>query len=229
MLTNKKSNTYISVTSGVLAAIMVFAFLTYSRASDRRLLASQVAAVKDPVKVVVAARNLNKGKLIGREDVELALIPKAYLTAGAISDKSQVIGRESVSEIFKKEPISSKRISGSSSRRASTIISKGKVALAIGTDEIAGVADGIRPGDKVNVFVTDAEKEETRLLYAAVPVVGIGGIYPFSSNEKDDEKEGALSTVAGTTVVLEVSPKEAEALTEASEKGKVRLALNAAK
>lgn len=228
MFFNRSNNSVIALGAGLCAAIMTIAFFASVRASDRRTLAYELAAAKNPVPVVVAKRNIGAGTLIGRGDVAYKKIPKAYLPEDFISREARIIGRETVSEIFAGEVIVDKRVSGNDSRRASNAIGPGKVALAIGTDEEAGVAGGVRAGDRVDAFVTDEENGQTRLLLRNVRALGVGGIYPYSSHEPPDKKTDLSQTSVGAmTVVLEVTSTQAAKLTQASETGKVRLALRA--
>ena len=217
--------------AAICAGLMVFAFLLSTRAADRKALAYQLASARNPTPVVFAARNLSKGTLIEQEDVTYREVPVAYLAAGVIKKKSLVVGREAVSEIFAGEAILSQRISGNVSRRASTSIRAGRVGFAVGTDEITGVAGAIRAGDRVDVLVTEEEGGETRLFLANARVLGIGGVYPFTSRDNKGETQEAagLSATDGTTVVLELTPSQAGRLTQASEAGKVRLVLRAAR
>lgn len=229
MVLTRANSSVLAIAAAISAGLMTVAFLTVTRASDRRALEYQLAAARNPVPVVVAARNIAPGTLISHEDVALKQVPKPYLPSGFIEDRGHVIGREAVSEIFAGEAILGTRVTGAASRRAANSIRAGCVALAIGTDEIAGVAGGVRAGDRVDVFITDEETRRTTLLLEDNRVLGIGGLYPFgpepAAGHGSDNAGQAAAT--GTTVVLELTPTQAGKLTQATETGKVRLALRA--
>ena len=227
----KSSHPAIAIVTGILAAVLAFTFLTTARSLDRRQLNYRLAGLTDKVAVVVATRNLMRGTLIGSSDVKTASAPRAFLVSGYVGRKELVVGRETVSDIFAGEAVSSKRISGRVSRRASLGIRTGRVALAVGIDEIAGVSGAVRAGDKVDIFSTDGDGGFTDLLFERVPVIGVGGVYPFSPDNAPSQGSKDLSTVTlpGTTVVLELTPDQAGKVTQASENGKLRLALRSFK
>lgn len=230
MILKPANNPMLAAGAAICAGLMTIAFIITTRAADRRALAYQLAAARNPVPVVVALRNIAPGALINQEDVGYKEMPQAYVAAGFIGRKARVIGREAVSEIFAGEVVLAARVTGAMSRRAASVIKVGRVALAVGTDEIAGVAGGVRAGDRVEVFVTDEENGRTALFLNDARVLGIGGIYPFSPREPAVHGDDVPSqtTVAGTTVVLELTPAQAGKLTQATETGKVRLALKGA-
>ncbi|MDP1808224.1 MAG: Flp pilus assembly protein CpaB [Actinomycetota bacterium] len=229
MFLNRTNNSVLAISAAIGAGLMTIAFLAATRASDRRALEYQLAAARNPVSVVVAIRSIAPGTLISDEDVGYKRVPRAYLAAGFVGHKGRVIGREAVSEIFAGEAILATRVTGAASRRAANSIRAGYVALAVGTDEIAGVAGGVRAGDRVDVFVTDEETHRTSLFLGDNRVLGIGGLYPFgpppAAGQGGDNANQAV--VTGTTVVLELTPTQAGKLTQATEIGKVRLALRA--
>lgn len=179
----------------------------------------------------MATRNLIRGTMIGPSDVRTASAPRAFLVSGYVGRKELVVGREAVSDIFAGEAVSSRRISGGVSRRASLGIKAGKVALAVGADEIAGVSGAVRAGDKVDILSTDSEGGLTELLFERVPVLGLGGVYPFSpdSDSEEEKRDMSSTTAPGATVILELTPDQAGKVTQASENGKLRLALRSLK
>ena len=221
---SESSRSIASVAAAALAAFLAFTFIFTTRAVDRNRLEYELAAAKNPVTALLAGRDIPKGTRITGRDIRVARVPKAYLVEDALGSKRQVLGREAVTEIFAGEEISARRLSRGRSRRASTGIGPGRVALAVGTDEIAGVAGAIRTGDRVDVFATDEERARTILLFERVRVLGIGGLYPYAAPGTDGGNNGPVPA-AGTTVVLELTPGQAVKLTHASETGKLRLAL----
>lgn len=226
-----RSYSFISIASGVLAVLLTFAYLSLSRAADKQRLATEISAIKTTDPVVVATRDIRRGARLTKQDIGMREIPSAYIAAGSINDERLALGREALVAIYSGEPVSSKRISGSKSERASAHLRAGKVALAIGTDEISGVAGGIRPGDKVDIFATEQEGGQTRLIHEDVLAVGVGGVYPYGLEETSGDDMNGINRYAGNgaTVILELSRAAARKLTQASENGKLRLALRAAK
>jgi pilus assembly protein CpaB len=204
-----------------------FTYLSTMRAADKRQAETELAAVTQTVRAIVSTRDLPRGTRISKNDIKQLESVQAYLPNDVILNSNQAIGHETVADIFAGEPLVSRRLSGHKANRASSMIRSGRLALAVGVDEVAGVAGGIRPGDWVDVFVSEAEGGRTRRLFRGVRVLGIAGRYPFT--EVDEIKDGMTEPElnAGAAVVLELRPSEASELTAASQNGDIRLALRA--
>jgi pilus assembly protein CpaB len=224
MAYGRPTNLLTAVLSGTLAVVLAFTYLTLTRAADRREVAIQVAAVREPVRVVLAKRDISEGRIISKADLKWGSVPRAYLPDDVVRHKKLVLGREALSDIYGGEQISPRRIDRSISRRASVKVRPGRVGLAVGIDEVSGVAGGVRPGDRVDLLVTAEEGGRTSVLYEKIEVLGVGGTYPFSQSE-DPESDLYAASSSGTAVVLELTPHQARRVTEATEAGKVRLAL----
>jgi pilus assembly protein CpaB len=224
MAYGRPTNLWTAVVSGALAVVLVFTYLSLTRAADRREVAMQVAAVREPVKVVLAKRDIAKGRIISKGDLKWGAIPLAYLPNDVVQEKALVVGREALSDIYGGEQISPRRVAGAASQRASTVIRPGRVGLAVAVDEVSGVAGAVRPGDRVDILVTAEDSRRTNALYEEVEVLGVGGTYPFSQGEVL-ESDAYVTSPAGTTIVLELTPHQAQRVAEATEAGEVRLAL----
>lgn len=223
------SHSIVSIVSGVLAVFLAFVYLSLSSAADNQRLAKEISSLRNPISVVVATRDIGRGTRLTKKDLQIVKVPKAYLKAGFIKNKDQVIGKEVLTEIYGSEVIIPKRISGNQSARASLGIRLGRVAVAVGIDEISGVAGGIRPGDRVDVFITDEEDGRTSLIYKNITVIGIGGVYPYSlTDNSENTRDSGERYSSSMNVVLELTRSAARKLTEASENGKLKLALCAA-
>ena len=224
------SHSIVSIVSGVLAVFLAFVYLSLSSAADNQRLAKEISSLRNPISVVAAARDIGRGTRLTEKDLQIVKVPKAYVKAGFTKNKDQVIGKEVLAEIYGGEVIIPKRISGDQSTRASLGIRRGRVAVAVGIDEISGVAGGIRPGDRVDIFITDEEDERTSLIYKNIVVIGIGGVYPYSLTDHSEDDQDSVDRYSGGSmnVVLELTRGTARKLTESSENGKLKLALRAA-
>ncbi len=175
------------------------------------------------VKVVVATRDLPEGTLIERGDIKSVRAVEAHLPDDIVFDIGDVAGKELTADVYVGEPFHAKRLSTERTSRAANIVSAGMVALAVGVDDVSGVARGIRPGDRVDVLIVERESERVRRLLANVRVLGTN-ISGYFAPEVDEE--AALSRARGlTVVVLELTPSDAVRVADSAEYGPVRLAL----
>ena len=223
----------------VLAAILTFVYLNSLRATEVRKVNAKIATFENEKEVVVAKKNISAGVVIEEDDVETVNILGAFIVPQSVPKASQVIGQNALVDIYRGEQIAEGRFGAEENVQvASRTISKDKIALAIAVDEVSGVSSGIRPGDKVNVYVTYEESKKTDLLLQGILVRGVGGTYPYggsppstskSSGSGFDSSENQSSSSQATAVVLEVSKNQAPILTFASERGSIRLALLPAK
>lgn len=211
---------------GLAAGLLAFYYLSAARASDRDRMEAQLAAASRPINVLTATRDLPRGTLIAKDDIRPVKSVGAYLPKDLVVNENDAVGKETAADIFAGEPLVSARIGKRPSGRGSSSIRPGHVGLAVAVDEVSGVANGVRPGDRVDVMVADEETGKTELLYSFVRVLGVSGRHPYTASSEPDESGSSLSL--GGAIVLELKVRDAKVLTEAAERGAVRLALRAA-
>lgn len=203
--------------------LLSFTFLAMTRAAEKQRFEVELASATRLVKVVVATRDLPEGTLIEQEDVESVRAVEAHLPDDIVFDIGSVVGKEITADVYVGEPFHSKRLTAERTSRAASLVSAGMVAIAVGVDDVTGVAGGIRPGDRVDVLVIERESERARRLLSDVRVLGTN-VSGYFAPEADEE--AALSQARGVTaVVLELTPSDAVRLADAAEYGPVRLAL----
>ncbi len=219
----KRKHSVWALTLGALAMVLSFTFLATTRAAEKRRFEAELVSATRLVKVVVATRDLPEGTLIEQGDVKPVRAVEAHLPDDILPDIGSVVGKEITADVYMGEPFHSKRLSTERTSRAASIVSDGMVALAVGVDDVTGVAGGIRPGDRVDVLVVERESERARRLLSNVRVLGtnISGYFAPEAGE-----EVALSRIRGVTaVVLELTSSDAVRVADAAEYGPVRLAL----
>ena len=239
-MANKNSRYILYATSlAVLAAILTFVYLNSLRATEVRKVSEVLKTYENEAEVVVAKKNISAGVVVSEDDIDIVNMLGAYIVPQAVLEASDVVGQTALVDIYEGEQIAEGRFGSLENvQMASRTISKGKIALAIGVDEISGVSGGIRPGDRVNVYVTYEESQQTDLLFQGVLVRGVGGSYPYGGSPPSTTKssgsgfgssDAQSSNSQPTTVVLEMTEDQAPILTFASERGSIRLALLPAK
>lgn len=206
-----------ALVTGGLAAYLAYTVLRRpDPAADAR------AATVEVVDAVVAARDLQAGSVVQRQDVRLVEWPAGSLPEGFSRSASEVVGRGLLTSVKTNEPLLSGKLAGRESGGGLPIqIPDGMRAMSVKVDEVVGVAGFVLPGTRVDVLVTldqTARQEEprTRVLLQNVTVVAAG-----QTTERDEE--GKPQTVP--VVTLLVDPAQAERLTLGSTKGQIQLAL----
>ena len=210
-----------------LISVLIFAFIVSAGASFLlyRLVSSRMSAdAKQPTtQVMVAARSLPVGTLIGEMDIKLGAW-SGPLPANAISKKEDVIGRGVIANIYEGEPILDSRLAakGAGAGLAATI-PEGMRAVAVRVNEVVGVAGFVVPGMRVDILVmgqppggSAGTGTITKTLLQNVEVLSAG---------QNIQKDAEGKPVTVQVVNLLVTPKDAEILSLASNDMRIQLIL----
>ena len=232
----------------LLAALLVAATATLltQRWLGLRLSNAAAAATPATVEVLVAAQPLETGSVIGPGALHWAHWP-ADAARGLLQrrdgDPARFNGAVVRSALLAGEPVTAARLVHPGSRGAmAAVLAPGARAVTISVTPASGMAGFIRPGDRVDVLLTQAvaggggaERHLSRTILHDIRVLGTdqqgsGGDEP--ARTALDAADGALQmasaqagTVAPTTVTLEVTPGGAELVAVAGELGKLSLSL----
>ncbi len=179
-------------------------------------------AVRATAPVVVAEVDIAPGTLLADRMVKVAQWPQDIIPAGACRDCQQVLGRVSQMPISRGEAVLPAKLAPEgTSAGLGGLLEPNKLAVAVRTDDVIGVAGFINPGDRVDVLVEmqaiNTQGEHlSKIILQKIKVLSKGQ----SIEQTPDKKPEVV-----TTVTLEVSPEQAEVLNLASSQGKIRLAL----
>ena len=179
--------------------------------------------------VLVAAKELNMGSLIGDQDVQWIVWPRAAAGPGmikkselpnAIEDVKGAVARGS---FFQGEPIRrEKMVKGPNSGFLSAILPAGKRAVAINIDASGSTTAGgfILPNDHVDILRTHKEDGGD----AVVTDVLLPNMRVLAIGQNVQEKNGER-VVTGSNATIEVDPREAEILVQAQRGGQLSMTL----
>ena len=171
--------------------------------------------------VVVAAKTLPVGALVGPSDVRLAAWPTRNPVAGAFTTTEAVVGRGLLTSVAENEPITATRLaSRESGAGLAPTIPLGMRAVSVKVDEVIGVAGFVVPGARVDVLATVAGGDEstTRTVVSNLQVLASG-----TRVDQEEAKDG--KPIPATVVTLLTTPEDAERVTLASSEGKILLVL----
>jgi len=210
-----------------LITVLIFALVVAGAASVLiyRLVNSQMTANAKPGnRVLMAARNLERGDLIKDGDIKVAdwggIVPQ-----GAIMKPEDAIGRGVIEPIYLGEPIVESRIAprGAGAGLAA-IIPPGMRAVAVRVNDVAGVAGFVTPGMRVDILLAGNPPSErsnnigtqTKTLLQNVEVLSAG-----QNIQKDNEGK----PVSVPIVNLLVTPEQAEVMSLASNEARIQMIL----
>ncbi len=174
------------------------------------------------VDVVLAARDLPMGTVVGQSDIRTIPWPGDALPMGFSSSPAEVVGRGVVLTIRENEPmLASKLARPEAGGGLSISIPEGKRALTFRVDDVVGVGGFVRPGHKVDVLVTvgadgGGGQPTTRMVLQNIEVAATGSTL-------EPSPQGEPESVPNATFHLE--PEQAERLVMAARSGTIQLAL----
>ena len=210
-----------------LISVLVFALVVSTGATllVYKLFSSRMSAEAKPstTQVMVAARNMPVGTMIGETDLKTGAW-SGSLPAGAVLQKEDAIGRGVVAAIYEGEPVSESRLAakGAGAGMAATI-PPGMRAVAIRVNDVVGVAGFVVPGQHVDILVlgmppggSAATGTITKTILQNIAVLSAG------QNIQQDT-QGKPETVQ--VVNLLVTPEQAEVLSLVSNDMRIQLIL----
>lgn len=166
--------------------------------------------------IVVAAQDLQPGRVLKAEDVKLA--PWGGETPrGAFTGVEQVSGMTVLEMVRATEPVTQPRLAAKDSAGAALAVPSGMRAVSIRATDSAGVVALLRPGHRVDVQVVRTRQGNDVELRTVLQNVAVLNLAPVEAN--------AGRSGQGSVVTLLVKPAEAEALGLADSGARVRLAL----
>jgi pilus assembly protein CpaB len=188
-----------------------------------RWVGNRAAAAPPTAQVVVAARDLQIGTLIGPEDVRMGswvgTLPK-----GALPKLDGALNRGAIANMYEGEPIIADRLAAAGSGGGlAAIIPPGLRASAVRVDEVVGLAGFVTAGMRVDVLMSGippggnpSEGSRVNTLLQNIQVLSAG-----ENLQKDSEGKPHPVQV----VNLLVAPEQAEKLTLASSQTHIQLVL----
>ena len=199
------------VTAGV-ASYMVYRGI-------QRIPVREVEVAGDPV--VVAAKALPVGALIGPSDVKLAMWPRKNPLTGAFAKAEDVVGRGLLAPVLENEPVTTAKLAPREAGAGlAPTIPIGMRGIGVRVNDVIGVAGFIVPGAHVDVVATVDLKDgtETRTVISNLQVLATGTRY-----DQQEAKDG--KAIPSTVVTLLATPEDAERVALASTKAQLLLVL----
>jgi pilus assembly protein CpaB len=146
-----------AVVFGLLAVFLANAWLNNRAAEQMRNLAAQQKAAPATHAIVVAARPLKFGDVLGSLSLREMPWPDNALPKGAFAKISELTAGKRIvlAPIAENEPILAAEITGPGQRATlSAVLKDDMKAVTIRVNDVAGVGGFVLPGDRVDVLLT---------------------------------------------------------------------------
>jgi pilus assembly protein CpaB len=212
--------------AGALAAGGGAAFLTNAyidtRISARR---SELDSQYQPVRAIVASRDLQAGMFLSADTVAIREVPRAFLHSEAVlaDDFGSISGRMLSHAVKSGETVLLSHIAQEAGAGFSSQLQAGMRALTFPVDDESSISGMLAPGDRIDIFFTTSSNNEnlTMPLLYDVPVVATG-IRTQSNAGYLDQKQPANQY---QTITVSVKPEDAAKITLAQDAGKITVTL----
>jgi pilus assembly protein CpaB len=146
-----------AVVFGLLAVFLANAWLNNRAAEQMRNLAAQQKSAPPAHTIIVAARPLKFGDVLGSMSLREMPWPDNALPAGAFGKIGDLTATKRVvlSSIAENEPVLASKITGPGERATlSAVLRKGMKAVTVRVNDVEGVGGFVLPGDHVDVLLT---------------------------------------------------------------------------
>ena len=215
---------------GLLAVSFMRHYLRQERQKLERERQRLTADYKNPVEVVIAAKDLPQGLPLEVAHLTTVGVPEQFVQPYAVSSPRDVLGKVTIAPIAEGEQILLTKVRRPEDVPVDATLSgltpKGKRAVTIGVDAITGVGGFVRPGDTVDILWSfklpqpgQSEGQVVTLtLFQDVPVLAVGRDIVGRATK-------TAETSPDYTVTLALTPQETSVVLFAREQGRIQLSL----
>lgn len=204
----------LALLSGVITTVVFYLFMEQASSSSG---AEEVAKVS----IIAASEDIQQNQEITEEQLTVIEVDENEVHPQSVKNKAKVVGKLAVAEIKAGEQLMSHRVqSGEEEDEVIALkITKGHRAFSINVDYVKSVSNMIEPEDYVDVVLSVGKEEtvETELVQEKVRVLAVGQRMVEKKPDAPDEEYHA--------VTLELSQKDTVKVINASERGRLQLAL----
>lgn len=205
---------------GALALYVADRYLEHQEAQFRSTLTREHRSGN--TEVVVASADLPPGSEINENTVAVRSMPSDYVHADAVRPAGfdAVKGRHIDRRLEKGRALLLAFVSDGVNG-FSDGIQAGRRALTLNVDEVSSINGLVRPGDRLDLVVTNRDAGQTivRALLSGVKVLATGSL--TSADAPPDTRPSARLGLSYSTITLEVTPAEAEQVILARDTGQV--------
>ncbi|MFZ9897947.1 MAG: Flp pilus assembly protein CpaB [Gemmatimonadaceae bacterium] len=172
--------------------------------------------------VVVAAKDLPEGTSLGADVLTVREWPAAEVPEGAFARRDSVLGRVLVTPLFTGDVLLPGKLAPIGVGPGLEVkVPRGKRAMAVRINDVAGISGLIQPNSRVDVVVMMRQGSSTPTPVAKVFMEDLRVLSVGTTVQRD----AAGRSIDATTAALEVTPEQAERLAFAATEGSIQLVL----
>ena len=172
--------------------------------------------------VVVAAKDLPEGTSLGADVLTVRDWPAAEVPEGAYIRRDSLIGRVLVTPVFTGDVFLPGKLAPVGVAPGLEVkVPRGKRAMAVRINDVAGISGLIQPNSRVDVVVMMPQGPGTPAPVAKVFMEDLRVLSVGTTVQRD----AAGRSIDATTAALEVTPEQAERLAFAATEGSIQLVL----
>lgn len=172
--------------------------------------------------VVVAAKDLPEGTSLGADVLTVREWPAAEVPEGAFARRDSVLGRVLVTPLFTGDVLLPGKLAPIGVGPGLEVkVPRGKRAMAVRINDVAGISGLIQPNSRVDVVVMMRQGSGTPTPVAKVFMEDLRVLSVGTTVQRD----AAGRSIDATTAALEVTPEQAERLAFAATEGSIQLVL----
>jgi pilus assembly protein CpaB len=197
---------------------------------SQRYLADRAAAVErrweqryQPMKVLVAARDLPAGRVLREADLARREVPSAFVPSGAlpVDAASRAVGQQLVFALRRGDALVGSHLAGPEGPTLAARLQHGTRAVTVPVDEVSSQAGLVRPGDRIDLMLAEERAEQggrcvvVRPLLEAVTVLATGRTQrplPGTASAFAAGLDEADASPDYSTITLDVTPEQAQLL-----------------
>lgn len=221
MKNNNKKILIIAVIMALITSFVGYKFLTDIKPSSTNV---------EEMKLIVAAEDIPPRTKIEPNMIKEIKVPSESYILDSIQDREKLIGSFTKEQILEGEIIPKQRLIQEDKKDLALRIPDGKRAISISVDEYSGVADLIKPGDNVDVFVTleeyTIEDERIKIMYPKITKLLLQNLKVLAISQEMNRKDAHRIEIPNRySITLAVTPDEAEKLVLSENMGVLTIAL----
>lgn len=173
------------------------------------------ARVGAPVRVVVAARELEAGRELRNGDVAVREVPARFVPPDAVAAAEEVVGAMTAVPLARAAYVTASSLGGGRTQGAPGALRRGERAVEVAVTGSAALADSAGPGARVDVLVSTEPREGPGRSFLAledVEVLDLAAGAPDAAAPSDGSEEAPAATAIAT---LRVTLRQAVYVTAA--------------
>lgn len=213
----------VAILLGLVAVLLVRGYL----GSAKKAAGLEPGAAGALTPVVVASAPIVRGQVLQPIQLKVVSYPAASVPAGSFQTVAQLTGagpnaRLALRGLVANEPILPDKVSAPGGKLTlSVALAPGMRAVSLRSNDIAGVAGFVLPGDRVDLLLTRAIPggEGTNAVTQALAE----NVLVMAVDQSDNDE--ANKPVVARTITLEVTPDQAQIISLAQTVGSVSLSL----